>query len=118
MQRYTRQAASPPKVLKYIVGEADVSHKLIMEGGEVSWEITGGTGEGFREKVTSAVNVEGYVRACQAEEGLRWQSAVQVKEAAMRKGPGGLRDHPSERLLLGMTALENESLKNTQQKFE
>lgn len=27
----------------------------------------------------------------------------------MRKGPGGLRDHPSERLLLGMTALENES---------
>ena len=47
-----------------------------MEGGEVSWEITGGTGEGFWEKVTSAVNVEGYVRACQAEEGLRWQSAV------------------------------------------
>lgn len=58
------------------MGEADVSHKLIVEGVEVSWEIAEGTGEGFLEKVTSAVNVEGYVRACQAEEGLRWQSAV------------------------------------------
>ena len=41
-----------------------------------------------------------------------------MKEAAVRKGRGGLHDHSSERLLLGMTALENESLKNTQQKFE
>ena len=51
-------------------------HKLRVEGVEVSWEIAEGTGEGFLEKVTSAVNVEGYGRACQAEEGLRWQSAV------------------------------------------
>lgn len=51
-----------------------------MEVGEDSWEITGkrtkssagGTGEGFLEKVTFALNVEGYARVCQAEEGLVW----------------------------------------------
>lgn len=64
------------------------------------------------------MNVEGWARACQTKEGPRWQSMILVKERAMSKGPHGLEDHSFERLALGVTALENEPLKNTHQKFE